>query len=270
MPVEELPHKHYYVLRDRVTGHPEALAMNADLLRELAVRLREKRQGLDVDHDVPAVKPDRLAGYVYEFVTCHCRGKKANVAGKNIHFDLGFLTRLPHWNPDLFSLRLIDAGNLWWQPETDARLPDMETCAARVGLDVPMHRALADARDTVRLVRAWWARQRGASGCGCCGEGGVTRKPRLTEKQFQAQVVQLATLCGWRMYHTHDSRRSNPGFPDLILLRNSRAIAAELKTDLGRLTVEQLGWLAAFNAAGVAGVVWRPKDWDEIQRTLEV
>ena len=162
-PVEQLPSKHYYVLHDRVTGHPEALAMNVEVLQELAVRLREKRDGVEVDHEVPAVRPDRLAGYVYEFCLFHFRGERANVAGKNVHFDLGFLAKLPHWNRELFSHRLIDVGNLWWHPDADRRLPDSEACAARAGLGVPGHRALADARDTVRMVRAWRA----------CGVAGV-------------------------------------------------------------------------------------------------
>ena len=35
--------------------------------------------------------------------------------------------------------------------------------------------------------------------------------PALTEKKFLAMVLQLATLCGWRSYHTFDSRRSAHG-----------------------------------------------------------
>jgi hypothetical protein len=89
-----------------------------------------------------------------------------------------------------------------------------------------------------------------------------------TEKQFQAQVVQLARLCGWRVYHTHDSRRCAPGFPDLLLLRAGQFLAAELKTDRGRLTSEQATWLGAFREAGVPAYLWRPSDWPAIERVL--
>lgn len=42
---------------------------------------------------------------------------------------------------------------------------------------------------------------------------------KITEKQFQQHIIHLATLHGYLTYHTHNSRRSNPGFPDLTLIR---------------------------------------------------
>ena len=102
----------------------------------------------------------------------------------------------------------------------------------------------------------------------------MTRKPRITEKQFQAQVVQLATLCGWHLiYHTFDSRRCAAGFPDLVLARGPghavRMVVAELKVGRNKPTPAQFAWLAAFEGAGVKAFVWTPEDWDEIQRTLQ-
>ncbi len=41
------------------------------------------------------------------------------------------------------------------------------------------------------------------------------------EGDFQAGVVRLAELRGWLVYHTHDSRRSQPEFPDLTLAEGS-------------------------------------------------
>ena len=76
---------------------------------------------------------------------------------------------------------------------------------------------------------------------------------------FQPAVIKLAKLCGWRPYHTHDSRRSAAGFPDLILIRDAELIAAELKVAANTSSPEQLYWLEAF--AGVPGcvaLVWRP------------
>ncbi len=91
---------------------------------------------------------------------------------------------------------------------------------------------------------------------------------KTTEKQFQAQVVGLARLCGWRVYHTHDSRRSEPGFPDLVLLKGVRAVVAELKVGRNTTTAEQREWLAAWRAAGVETYEWRPADWPAIERLL--
>jgi hypothetical protein len=36
----------------------------------------------------------------------------------------------------------------------------------------------------------------------------------ISEKDFQETVLTLARLRGWKCYHTHDSRRSEAGFPE--------------------------------------------------------
>jgi hypothetical protein len=70
----------------------------------------------------------------------------------------------------------------------------------------------------------------------------------LTEKEWQAQVLDLARLYGWRhAYHTFDSRRSASGFPDLVLVRE-RALFAELKSKSGKVSAAQADWLAALVA----------------------
>jgi hypothetical protein len=91
---------------------------------------------------------------------------------------------------------------------------------------------------------------------------------KLTEQQFQAQVVALARIRGWLEYHTYDSRRSTPGFPDLVLVRPGRVVWAELKTDAGKLTAAQAAWLQALRDAGQEVHVWRPANWPEIEAAL--
>ena len=92
--------------------------------------------------------------------------------------------------------------------------------------------------------------------------------PRQTEKQFMAQVIELAKLRGWAHYHTHDSRRSEEGFPDLVLTRRPRVIFAELKSDRGKLTPAQRAWLDELRACGQEAYVFRPRDWKTIERVL--
>ena len=59
----------------------------------------------------------------------------------------------------------------------------------------------------------------------------------VSERDFQRQVIELAETMGWELiYHTHDSRRSREGFPDLIMVRDGRLLALELKTETGRAT----------------------------------
>ena len=85
----------------------------------------------------------------------------------------------------------------------------------------------------------------------------------MTERQLQDAVKRLARLLGYRVYHTYDSRRSDPGYPDLVMVRTrpARYLNAELKSEAGRLTRDQAAWLSDLRAAGVEVHVWRPKDW---------
>lgn len=93
--------------------------------------------------------------------------------------------------------------------------------------------------------------------------------PDVSEKTFQQQVLDLAKLTGWRTYHVHDSRRSNPGFPDLVLVRRGRMVFAELKTRKGRVSREQQAWLDDLRACPTAEVfLWRPDDLPVIAKVL--
>lgn len=109
----------------------------------------------------------------------------------------------------------------------------------------------------------------------------ASRSLPQSEAGFQAAVVEYASLRGWWTYHTHDSRRSNPGFPDLVLVRGGSLIFAELKTQTGRITAEQQSWIDALldvaeacDPGGdvypppVRACVWRPSDWDVIEALL--
>lgn len=86
---------------------------------------------------------------------------------------------------------------------------------------------------------------------------------KMREDALLENVRRMASLLGWRAYHTHDSRRSDPGFPDLVLVRAwpGRVMFRELKTQKGRVTVEQQAWLHDLVRAGADAAVWRPFDW---------
>jgi len=99
------------------------------------------------------------------------------------------------------------------------------------------------------------------------------RKPKLVpESKLQGWVRQCAVARGWLHYHTHNSRRSEAGFPDSVMVRGSRIVFAELKRQDKKPTLEQRAWLDALAAAGmVETYVWRPSDWDDgtIQEVLK-
>lgn len=102
---------------------------------------------------------------------------------------------------------------------------------------------------------------------------------KLSESAFQKQVIDLAHLYCWRAAHfrpaqVKDGRWVTPvaadgkGFPDLLLLRGSQQIVAELKVGRNKPSLEQEAWLAAFQLAGVEAHVWRPQDWKSIEEAL--
>ena len=102
-----------------------------------------------------------------------------------------------------------------------------------------------------------------------------TRELRVpTEREWTQQVIGLARLCGYLVYHTWLSVRSAPGFPDLVLVRPAsdrspgRIIYAELKSSTGRITPAQEHWLETLRSAGQEVHVWRPGQAQEIADVL--
>ena len=92
---------------------------------------------------------------------------------------------------------------------------------------------------------------------------------RLSENQFMQMVIDYAKLHQWFIYHTHDSRRSVAGFPDLVLVRPPKIIVAELKVGQNQPTPEQNLWLNLFEECGVPAYVWRETEWLEIEEVLQ-
>jgi hypothetical protein len=84
----------------------------------------------------------------------------------------------------------------------------------------------------------------------------------MSEDAFLAQVRRLAGDLGWMTYHTHDSRRSESGFPDLVLISppQGRILFRELKKMKGRVSADQKNFLEALTAVGQDAAVWRPDD----------
>lgn len=91
---------------------------------------------------------------------------------------------------------------------------------------------------------------------------------RGPEAAWQAKVYDLATLYGWDTYHTHDSRRSEKGWVDLVLAKQTRVLFVELKGPGRYPTPDQRRWLANLHAAGVEVTVWWPHDLPAAIRTL--
>ncbi len=89
------------------------------------------------------------------------------------------------------------------------------------------------------------------------------------EALWQATVSGWFKEDGWLVYHTHDSRRSDAGFPDMVcVLPGVASIFAELKIETGKLTFAQEQWLLSLAKTGEMAYLWRPSDTNEIQDLL--
>ena len=104
-----------------------------------------------------------------------------------------------------------------------------------------------------------------------------------SEEDFMAWVIDKLQLFGWRWYHTHDSRRSEPGFPDITAAREGRLLFAELKREGEWPDPDQVFWLDDLDKARalrshVPGIetiyvpevyLWFPSDRDLILEALQ-
>lgn len=91
--------------------------------------------------------------------------------------------------------------------------------------------------------------------------GGPGPAPRMTEAQLQQAITDLCRYLALYVYHTHDSRRSARGFPDLVIAGPGGIAYRELKSDTGALTVDQRAWGRVLADAGGNWSVWRPGEW---------
>lgn len=79
------------------------------------------------------------------------------------------------------------------------------------------------------------------------------------EKEWQELVTGFAKLHGWQVFHHLDSRGTEAGWPDLVLIRPPELLIVELKSERGKVTSAQEATLAALGACGVETALWRPE-----------
>ena len=105
----------------------------------------------------------------------------------------------------------------------------------------------------------------------------------MTEEELGESVRDACNKLGLLCYHTRDSRRSQAGFPDLVIAGGhnpapelwlggwANVLFAELKTEGGKVRPSQEQWLRVLVGAGCNVHVWRPSDWlnDAILRELQ-
>lgn len=91
----------------------------------------------------------------------------------------------------------------------------------------------------------------------------------IGEAALQRLVIDVLRLCGWWCHHETDSRKSDPGLPDIIATRPPQLLIIELKTERGRLRPEQEWWRADLLATpGVDYLLLRPSAWLDFLRLV--
>jgi hypothetical protein len=85
----------------------------------------------------------------------------------------------------------------------------------------------------------------------------------MTEAELQRLVAEACVRLKLHHYHTFDSRRSEPGWPDSVIVGSS-IIYRELKSRDGVLTPAQRRWGSRIERAGGDWAVWRPVDWQNM------
>ena len=155
-PLAELPAFRRVVRHPEYVGTAGALALNADLLRELAQK----------EPNPECCGPDELLPQLREFLLAQgFRTDKKDcvavtMAGKNIaSFDLGFLRELPGYGTLVRAEpAMLDPAAFYLNWRKDTRLPTMQTCKARAHFadDTVAHQALADALDVIELLRPFY------------------------------------------------------------------------------------------------------------------
>jgi len=100
-----------------------------------------------------------------------------------------------------------------------------------------------------------------------------------SEAVFQAQVIRLAKMNGWMVFHPRKAQakdgrwltavQGDVGFPDLVFAHRLRGVIfAELKSSVGRIEDAQAKWLEELVLGGAEAYIWRPKDLQEIADRL--
>ena len=101
----------------------------------------------------------------------------------------------------------------------------------------------------------------------------------VSEKLFQETVMKWAKQHDWKVFHASPSqprpgvwKSDGKGFPDLVLTSmkepSQGCLFVELKTNIGKLSAEQLSYGHYLIMAGIEYHIWRPSDMDKVIERL--
>jgi hypothetical protein len=94
--------------------------------------------------------------------------------------------------------------------------------------------------------------------------GLTTMAGLMAEATLQEHVRSLCKALGVLHQHQHNSRRSEPGWPDSFMVGPGGILVYELKVESltrGKVSPDQRVWIAALRAQGLTVHVRRPSHW---------
>ncbi len=94
-----------------------------------------------------------------------------------------------------------------------------------------------------------------------------------SEKEFGTYIEDLLRRFGFEFDHVYEqaryARRSTVGRPDYFAIKPPRFLVIELKSETGKVTLEQKWWLDRCSAIEVIETyLWRPADREEAQEII--
>jgi len=94
---------------------------------------------------------------------------------------------------------------------------------------------------------------------------------RMREDELFELIRGEMNARGLLFYHTYNSRRSNPGFPDLVVVGPRGILYRELKRQKKNPEPAQVVWIERLRLVGQDVDTWRPSDWfsERIHRELQ-
>lgn len=154
-PIENLPSFHVYLQWKNICGEPYALALNHKILSLISDNKQWK--------DNKVIFPEDLGLTFGAFIKDNFQNDseysgKITVAGKNFgNFDNQFLKNYSKYfffTHVAFEHRFLDPGSIFFDPTIDKKLPGLDICLERVGINKKInHTAVEDAQDVIRALR---------------------------------------------------------------------------------------------------------------------
>ena len=141
-------------IHKELTGNPIALTMNAELINEINIVLKDKDFDYDkaYNHNIYVRNTEEFQKHFDEWLESIGFTERLTLAGKNLaSFDLKFIEAAGI--KIKYRHRMIDPAILYVNWETDETLPDLQQCLDRAGIVKSVeHTSLGDAVDVAELV----------------------------------------------------------------------------------------------------------------------